>query len=152
MDTIEQFLATMAEMVASMNNTRIGDYHSIMEFVLKNGTPFNRIGKRPKSIRKGRRGYCFANAARLSLNCEHLTYCEGYATGIIPVMHAWCVTKNGTVIDPTWNDGNAYYGVQIKRSYLMHSMYEYGGYGVIDIWKHQWPILKEKRKTFLHTL
>jgi hypothetical protein len=151
---IEQYLLASSELVAASNTHKHGEYHSIMEFVYKNGQNFKRIGKRPKSLRKGRNHYCFANATRLALNCPSLIYCEGYALGIIPVHHAWVVTRRGTVIDPTWNDANQheYYGVPINHSYLRKSILEYGVYGLIDLWEHGWPILKAKPKQFLEPL
>lgn len=153
--SVADYLLNTSEMVISLNTSKIGDYHSIMEFVYRNGQPFNRIGKRPKSIRKGRNGYCFANATRLALSHpKYLVYCEGYAFGVFPVHHAWCVTRRGTVIDPTWNDSiqHQYYGVPIKHSYLTGSIRDYGVYGVIDLWKEGFPILKENKQRFLEIL
>lgn len=153
--TVEQFLLSMTEIQIASNLAKIGDYHSVMEFVYRNGRRFERIGKRPKRIRKGRNGYCFANATRLALaHPKHLIYCEGYALGHIPVHHAWCVTRRGTVIDPTWNDSiqYQYYGIPINQKYLRESLLTYGMYGLIDLWKEGWPILKEPPKRFLEPL
>lgn len=89
------------------------------------------------------------NASKLALDFPGcFTYCEGYAAGIIPTLHAWVVTKFGTVIDPTWEDGTDYFGVPIKTSYLLKSMKRTGVYGVIDLWQHRWPILSASPKTF----
>lgn len=155
LNNVEQYLLATTELLIGSGVSKVGNYHSIMEFVYKNGQHFHRIGKRPRTLRKGRNHYCFANATRLALDWpDHLVYCEGYALGIIPVHHAWCVTRRGTVIDPTWNDANQhqYYGVPINVSYLRESIRKYGVYGVIDLWKEGFPILKEKPKRFLEPL
>jgi hypothetical protein len=42
-----------------------------------------------------------------------LIYVEGFAVGVFPTLHGWCVDDAGNVIDPTWPDGRGkeYYGV-----------------------------------------
>jgi hypothetical protein len=58
-------------------------------------------------IEPGQPKECFENAGRAVLDdTPGVTYVEGYAQGsIIPVHHAWLVTDDGQVIDPTWGTG-----------------------------------------------
>lgn len=48
---------------------------------------------------------CYANAAKLARDRDELTYVEGLAANaatFAPVEHAWCVTDDGRVVEPTW--------------------------------------------------
>ena len=63
---------------------------------------------------------CFSNALLLMRRDLDLSYCEGYAQygGVpLPIHHAWCVTQAGGVVDPTWADGDGYFGVWFGREY-----------------------------------
>jgi len=100
------------------------------------GTVMPRIGRRPKGVRKGRLGQCYANAMRLSWSDHGLIYSEGYAVsehGIIPLLHGWCVDPvTLEVIDPTWDDGLAYYGFAYQKTFAMKCACESECYGIID--------------------
>lgn len=64
---------------------------------------------------------CFQNAGELALRFpDSLTYVEGLAHRMIPVPHAWCVTAEGQVVDPTWDNPEeaAYFGIPIRYDYL----------------------------------
>lgn len=65
-------------------------------------------------------GMCFSNSLSIARKLDGYQYYEGFATCMIPVEHAWIVSPEGKVIDPTWqrffNDPNPpldYYGVAI---------------------------------------
>ena len=80
---------------------------------------------------------CFANAAHLAIE-KGYTYVEGYATTKVvnfPLIHAWCVTRDGKLVDPTWQDGVEYFGVPIKTDYLLEVLSESGMYGIFENWK-----------------
>lgn len=146
--TIEEYLNMMTSMIKSSSKQKINRYVCFEDFVLQHGMRFDGRGKLPKKARMGKARQCFKNATQLVLAHPNLTYVEGYACGIIPVMHGWCVTKEGDVIDPTWKDGREYFGVPIKRSYLIKSMRLYGVYGIIDLWQNRWPIFNLQPEEF----
>lgn len=147
--TITEFLQWMVTHMRAGREDK--PYSCFEDFVLKHGREFTRIGKVPKRHR-GRMKECYKNAAHLALMHEELTYCEGYAHSILPVMHAWCVTKRGTVIDPTWPDGTAYYGVPFKRRYLTRCLARNQVYGILDC-PPDFPTLTEhKPEDFLAKL
>lgn len=146
-NSTEDYLKAVAIMMAS---DRPSKYSCYEDFVLQHGRQFQRIGKMPRSFKMGRAKQCFMNAARLSLSFPSLIYCEGYAVGVIPVLHGWCVTRRGTVIDPTWHDGKDYFGIPIKHSYLINSMATHNVYGVIDI--PRFPIMNAKPSEFKEQL
>jgi hypothetical protein len=63
----------------------------------------------PTGVEYGTAKECFANAFRLVAYAqeERFLYCEGYAytPGLIACEHAWVITQEGKVVDPTWRDG-----------------------------------------------
>lgn len=64
---------------------------------------------------KGEPNSCFNNAWNLAMLHPELTYCEGYAMSVIPMHHAWCVNRQGEVIETTWDEHGAdYFGVAFK--------------------------------------
>lgn len=112
---------------------------------------------------------CFANCLQFVLTCRirglKVVYCEGFATSIIPIHHAW-LNVNGRVFDPTlrlkhpapvnrdedlqtnriWGDlqGREYFGVEfsdtafLARRTLKTELFQ----SVIDDWQNNWPALK----------
>ncbi|MEU3855516.1 hypothetical protein [Streptomyces sp. NPDC029554] len=70
-----------------------------------------------------RSGECFA-AAHSWASRRGWTYCEGYALAAEPVIgvfeHAWCLTADGRVADPTLPDGwvVAYRGLALSESFI----------------------------------
>lgn len=88
-------------------------YSGHADFLLQNGKWYD-LTPIPSDIRRGAPKSCYGNALLLgdSLN---LRYIEGYATGVIPVQHAWNIDADGTLIDNTWmNGGLAYFGVEFS--------------------------------------
>jgi hypothetical protein len=81
-------------------------------------------------ISPGRAKECFMNAASAVVfeSSTDLRYVEGYAASIIPIHHAWLVTPNGEVIDPTWagqishgvtmSPGSEYFGIAFDTDWL----------------------------------
>ena len=126
---------------------RIGNYYCLEDFVLKNGQLFE-SKMLPKKVKRGPMKECFKNAALLSMETSYY-YVEGFAFGIIPVIHGWCVNKKGRVIDPTWEDGKEYYGIIIKRDYLFKYLLKYKRYGLLENWENGYPLLKLDKKEWL---
>lgn len=148
--SVKEFLTHYTAMARGIAHPwqEINGYCCMEEFVLKNGREFT-YQPRPKGVKLGTPQECYKNAARLAMRNELLTYVEGYAFGVFPVMHAWCVNKDGIVIENTWEEGEGYFGVPIKTKYLMHSIYKSQYYGVIDRCESRWPILREKPENYL---
>lgn len=90
---------------------------------------------------KGTIKECFRNAYLLAVE-HNLIYYEGYAMGVIPVLHAWCLDKDFHVIDTTWETGTEYFGVFFSIKYVSKVLLERKSYGVIDNWEMKWPLLR----------
>jgi len=82
---------------------------------------------------RGKPRQCFRNAFVLAQENPELTYCEGraFATVPIPVEHAWCVTRDGQVVDNTWPDGGEYFGIAFATPFLLSWVQRTGVYGVL---------------------
>lgn len=107
-------------------------FHTFEGLVLRHGCAMP-VGN--KRFRRGKMGECFKNAQLLA-TLKNLRYCEGYAIkeGIpIPLLHAWCLDKDGYVTDPTWQptlrqikkgatSRRAYYGMVIDLDYVVKRM------------------------------
>jgi hypothetical protein len=73
-----------------------------------------------------RKKACFDNCRSIALRRTGLTYYEGYVCTVVPIAHAWLVTAQGTVIDPTLCLINHvkypptdYFGLRIPREALL---------------------------------
>lgn len=117
----------------------------------------------PKDVRSGIKQGCFHNCATLALRWQRFIYCEGYACGVIPVLHAWLLDAQGNVIDPTWTGGRNmaepgidYFGVAIKTKYLIErtAMLQRGPFvaSILDDWINDYPILSAPIDDWKHPI
>jgi len=84
---------------------------------------------RPKGIRKMANQACFRNAWVLQDRRTGLSYAEGLAEAdFCPgtwIHHAWCVTDDGVVVDPTWrHPGLSYFGVRLDAATAAKALWE----------------------------
>lgn len=111
-------------------------YRNIYDFVLREGRFFE-PQPRPDLITLRHIGECFRNAF-LTMMKTGLQYAEGYAvTGSKnPVLHAWNVDAEGSVIDSTWEPvGSAYFGIILPLSLVRRAKAS-----VLDDWESGWPV------------
>ena len=91
----------------------------------------------------GKRGQvkaCYMNAFHLADRNHDLTYVEGKChIGILPIDHAWVVTKDGRVIDPTLRDSSSskitpcgYFGIPFKTEYIQKVALRSRYYSILD--------------------
>jgi len=78
---------------------------------------------------------------------DDLTYAEGFASTLIdghlypPVgLHAWAVTRDGEVIDPTWDHGVDYFGVPFGRAYFLEATMYRAPFSLIDNYAEGYPL------------
>jgi len=123
-------------------------YLCMEEFVLKEGQMFNNIlTELPDDISRGTPKMCFQNCMHVIAwpnDVSNYFYCEGYALGsVLPMLHAWLVTPEGKVVDPTWPEpGAEYFGVVFKGSWARRQTLKQESYGLLDAWTSGWPLLK----------
>jgi len=119
------------------------EYSCIEEFVLKHGREYE-ISPLIFPRNRGKKKECFKNATLLSFK-RGWTYVEGYAFGIaMPMLHGWCVNEDGIVVDPTWDNGKMYFGVEFSMSYVEAVILQKKTYGVLDNWEMGFPLLTAK--------
>jgi hypothetical protein len=102
-------------------------YRNVYDFVLREGRFFE-PQPRPDSITLRHIGECFGNAF-LTMVRNGLRYAEGYAVvgSKIPVLHAWNVDAEGSVIDSTWEPvGSAYFGIVLPLSIVKGADFGFG--------------------------
>lgn len=101
-----QYLRSWGELRRRLPNAHEdSDFMSIHEYVLEHGQLWKQPAPAlPPNIKRMTPKLCFDNAYRLAVKHKTLQYVEGYAARFIAVHHAWCVTADGTVIDPTWEN------------------------------------------------
>ncbi len=147
LDTLNESQRCLAQFVESA-------FHRVVcPFVRMYGTFFTPTPL-PKGIRPGGIGVCFANSYRLLKRHGKrlgLAYAEGYAISenveMNPTLHAWCVDRDGTVYDPTWKNGRAYFGIAFKRDYVFDTIKqrETNGdlyFGLLDDWANRYPLIR----------
>lgn len=141
MPVTKEYLTAIDQMMRDHSkNPSITTLHG---FILRHGRDFQ-ITK--KSFPKlGKMKQCFMNAYKLADRDHTLTYVEGFANGIIPVHHAWCVDRHDNVVDPTWRDGQDYFGVPFQLRAVVEGILRREAYGsLIDDWEAGWPLLTGK--------
>ena len=55
-------------------------------------------------------------------------------------LHAWAITRDGEVIDPTWDNGFEYFGVPFDLDYVLKTKVRRKEYGVIDNYQENFPL------------
>jgi hypothetical protein len=106
---------------------------SLKDYVAAYGEEFT-AAPLPVDVRPGKPKECFKNASLLVLERPDLTYVEGFATHYgLSILHAWAVTADGTVIDPTWKhpEKSRYFGVQYDREKYLKHLWTAKVYGVL---------------------
>jgi len=138
--TVKQYLESMRILVeasgkAHKRKVELGwRWSCVDDLVLCEGKQFTYAPK-PKDVKYGKIKECFRNAFYLAEKRPDLTYVEGYANSIIPVWHGWCVTADGTVVDPTWRpierENRDYFGIPFGLKFLYRRMCETKQFGIL---------------------
>jgi hypothetical protein len=100
----------------------------------------------PRVYRMGQWRACFENSYRMAIR-HPVIYVEGIAKNSrspIPHLHAWCVDASGGVLDRTWNDATAYFGVPLRTDFIKQVIRERQEefFGFLDDWEHGFPLAK----------
>lgn len=120
-------------------------YLCVEELLLQHGQTYAPTPLPPR-VRPMASKQCYFNAAALARRSPSLTYVEGVALGVIPVSHAWCVTEDGVVVDPTWTDlnggvGGAYLGLPFPSAYVRQQQTLTNG-SVLHDFENNYPLLR----------
>ena len=127
----------------SNNPDGVWSYNNIADFLLKEGKPMLGLSKTLKGHYG--KGFCYRTAFEIASSYGY-GYVEGYALceGLIPLEHAWNVDNEGNVIDGSWEDGVAYYGVEIPYWYVCKILFATKRHGILDTWDIGWPLISGK--------
>ena len=136
------YLECVTHLVDKHNNSKL-KYPCLEAFILRNGQDMQ-YQPLPNNINRGKMKMCFKNAYDTALQHGY-DYVEGYAIGVIPMLHAWCVDKNLNVIDPTWEDGACYFGVIFPMNYVNSIILRRKRWGVMDAFELGYPLLQGEK-------
>lgn len=152
-DSCKQFLEKVVAVERTIQRHGINGYCSVEDFVLRNGKAWP-VSQRPVCLKIGPLGECFRTSASYALRWPDLyIYCEGFACGSLPVMHAWLLDDQGRVIETTWRDrGVDYFGIALRPEYLEERLCEQKSYGLIDQPTERWPMLRARPEAWRHQI
>lgn len=143
-EELRDFLATMDAMKRKMMGERLIEGEGLQSpegFVLAHGRHWATMA--PRKVKRGPMKQCFMNSFKYATSGRAVTYVEGYALGLIPTLHAWCVDTEGRVIETTWErqDG-IYFGVPFNIEYVLKRVVATGCYvSMLDNYTERWPLL-----------
>lgn len=119
--TVEDYLRIIAKLQDQMGARPVRLKTTLAKFLLKHGQHFA-IDAKTFAGRRMTPKQCFANAAQSVARNSKLRYCEGMILFHgITLEHAWNVTPDGEIRDPTLKDGDKiadYFGVIFSTDYL----------------------------------
>jgi len=136
---LNEYLRNVADLVKSIKSESAHTYKfkGCEDLVLQLGE-FHRPKPLPTWLEKGRLQACYANSFKLMTDHPAtLTYVEGYAcrAGLpLPVLHAWCIDREGWVYDATWpyEKETIYRGISFNRNFVLECVLDTGGYSILD--------------------
>ena len=118
-------------------------------FFLKQGREFQKYMPRPDWVKPGTPKECYRNSFfAVEGRSNRLVYCEGLAwpeNRSSPCDHAWVITHDQVVIDPTWHDLEPdrkvrYWGVPFKWEFVEETVLRTLTYGIVGRWEDDYPI------------
>lgn len=152
MSETKEYLEQIVKLKKSMVKPKDFIYLGAEDFVLKEGREFKVNYRKLNKYPMGEVKQCYQNAFNLALAYPELIYVEGFASTVIPTMHAWVIDQKGVVYDPTWSmkerkeeyRPTGYYGVPFSLKQCWEVMGQSNHYGVLDAWQAGWPLYKKK--------
>lgn len=124
---------------------RLGQPCGMFDFFARHGREMFAPEHLPPEYRewKGPMKQCFHNAANAAFHDRDLIYCEGYASSIIPILHAWCLDPDGRVLELTWSTpGQDYFGIPFRRNFLIEQAIQNGKYGLVDRLENEFALVR----------
>lgn len=152
-----EFLTNYLAQIANNISKRPGwKYSCFEELILNRGSLFDKMNDRDPLSCTGQKGLCYYNCLQ-AINADafassavrrtvrtlpafayaRYSYCEGFAVNRelnFVYYHAWLCNRLRAVVDPTWDDGSAYYGIIFDNSWLLDLMssHRHSFFGVIE--------------------
>ncbi|MEO0835679.1 MAG: hypothetical protein AAFY16_06785 [Cyanobacteria bacterium J06642_3] len=154
-----EFLTNYLAQIANNISKRPGwKYSCFEELILNRGSLFDKMNDRDPLSCTGQKGLCYYNCLQ-AINADafassavrrtvrtlpafayaRYSYCEGFAVNRelnFVYYHAWLCNRLRAVVDPTWDDGSAYYGIIFDNSWVLDLMssrsHRHSFFGVIE--------------------
>jgi hypothetical protein len=146
---VEQYLEQVSSFLRTGGKV-FERYMSREEFVITYGRAWTWRPSDPAPTMEP--NFCFHNAGQLAMVKKELTFVEGFVLRgklPLPIHHAWCVTPEGFVVDPTLRTdpahdtpGREYYGVPFSTTFLRRSWAGRSTCSLLDNVEQNFPILK----------
>ena len=118
---LKQFLESQVSLLKKIHLNADWKYGGFEELVQECGS-LMKAKPLPPNIKLRSPKQCYRNCQELVFKRKNLTYVEGYALALdvtIPLAHAWLLTAEEEVIDPTWNPpGTVYLGVPFSTEWV----------------------------------
>jgi hypothetical protein len=116
---LHEHIKTYADFIEK-NHPKASSQESL---VLKHGRFFTPSTEIPDWCEPGAMKECYHNSFNNILNMpDDVYYTEGFAfvEGMdFPFGHGWLTHADGTVIDPTWDDGVTYFGIRMNTNWVI---------------------------------
>jgi hypothetical protein len=146
---VRHYLSICVSMAGRTANTDLYAYAGPADLVLRTGRIFT-PHPFPARYTRGMVKQCFNNAFGLAARTRgKLRYCEGYAAGVIPVEHAWCIDAEDRVVDPTWtgeNLGELYFGIVIDLDTVRRVRRRGRTASALFDWEHCYPLCQRPQE------
>jgi hypothetical protein len=105
----------------------------VYRLLTEHGQPWY-IGEQTFAGPRSEPGACYRNAYLAVQSNPTLTYVEGLChMGIIPIEHAWCIDRDGRVVEPTLPEASGYYGIPFQWNYVQATALKTKFYGVLSL-------------------
>lgn len=136
-----EFLTNYLAQIANNIGKRPGwKYSCFEELILNRGSLFDKMNDRDPLSCSGQKGLCYYNCLQaINSHYARYSYCEGFAVNRelnFVYYHAWLCDRLGAVVDPTWDDGSAYYGIIFDNSWVLDLIssrsHRHSFFGVIE--------------------
>lgn len=144
---LEQILTMKKDFTSGhvYEDSQLPHYLGLEDFLLREGK-FYPPKKLPTKYKRGLPKHCFGNSYELGVHKYKLQYCEGLVWSVVPIVHAWNLEENGTVVDLTLPEDVAgfvrgYWGITFPLKHLIPLLYRREHYGpFLDDFARGYPL------------
>lgn len=135
-ESLKQHVQMLTALYAQMGRKSDSKVRPPAVLLNEHGKTFPHDASSYTKEKRGPQHMCYMNAGRLAIDKSQYTYCEGYVSiHGVPIEHAWCIDRQGRVVDVTITDGDGigeYFGIAISTTYLQRTILKTRMWGILD--------------------